>query len=112
MNDIRKELGEPSFGEKLSVVLSEIEDTILDHVTDFPGEQPRYTMEGFYAAINIFVDVMLDKMWIFGDANGWTQEMRKAFATQCGNDIRGLVKRYTGIDTKRVDSAGVKEIDE
>lgn len=111
----RKQLGEPFFGEKLSPVLSEIEDAILDHLTDFPGERPRYTMEGFNAAVNIFVDVILDKMWLFGDANGWTQEMRRAFATQCGNDIRGLVKRYTGIDThKAVENvyAGAKEKDE
>lgn len=99
--DTRKELGEPRFGEKLSPVLSEIENAILDHITNSPGERPHYTEEGFLAAINIFLDVILDKMWLFGDANGWSSEMREAFAEKCGTDLRAFVKRYTGIDTRK-----------
>ena len=85
-------------GEKLSPLLEEIEDTLLEFEVRV-GEKPNYTREGFRAAIKIFMSVVLDKMWELQNWDGMPQSDRENMATVCGNELRKFVKTYTDIDT-------------
>jgi hypothetical protein len=84
-----------SLGEKLSPILSEIEDTLLDNYETKPG----FNDEGFRASIFIFQSVLLDKMWELQEKEDIQIETRADMATKCGEAIRSLVKTFTDIDT-------------
>jgi len=85
-------------GKKLSPILEELEDTLLEFEVEF-GYKPEYTIEGFRGAIKIFMSVILDKMWELQDWDKLAQEDREKMATKCGEDLRKFVKTYTDIDT-------------
>lgn len=85
-------------GCKLSPILEELEDTLLEFEVRF-GYKPEYTMGGFRAAIKIFMSVILDKMWELQNWDSLSQEDREKMATKCGEDLRKFVKTYTDIDT-------------
>lgn len=85
-------------GEKLSPILMELEDTIVEFELDF-GYKPEYTIQGFRAATKIFMSVILDKMWELQDWDKLAQYDREKMATKCGEDLRKFVKTYTDIDT-------------
>ena len=85
-------------GEKLSPILEEIEDTILEFEVEF-GYKPEYTIEGFRAATKIFMSVVLDKMWELQNWDNLTLLDRENMATKCGEDLRKFIKTYTDIDT-------------
>lgn len=85
-------------GEKLSPILMELEDTIVEFELEF-GYKPEYSIEGFRAATKIFISVILDKMWELQDNDVISQQDRENMATKCGEDLRRFVKTYTDIDT-------------
>lgn len=85
-------------GEKLSPILEEIENTILEFEVEF-GYKPEYTVEGFRAATKIFMSVILDKMWELQNWDNLSQFDRENMATKCGEDLRKFIKTYTDIDT-------------
>ena len=85
-------------GEKLSPILVELEDTLLEFEADF-GLKPDYTMEGFRGACKIFMSVIMDKLWELQEADKISQEDRENMATKCGEDLRKFIKTYTDIDT-------------
>lgn len=86
------------FGQQLSEILVEVEDALWDFQIH-RGGKPDFTEKGFRAAIKIFMDVLLDKMWELGEADNIQQSDREAMGRKAGEDIRRLVKTYTGIDT-------------
>ena len=84
-----------TLGEKLSPILSEIEDTLLDNYETKPG----FDNEGFRASIFIFQSALLDKMWELQEKENLPIETRADMAEKCGEAIRSLVKTFTDIDT-------------
>ena len=85
-------------GEKISPILSEIEDTLWEFEANI-GAQPQYTTEGFRAGIKIFMSVLMDKMWNLQENETLTMEDRIHMVEKLGQDVRMIVKTYTDIDT-------------
>jgi hypothetical protein len=85
-------------GKKISPVLVEIEEALLDfEVAD--GGKPNYTKEGFRSATKIFMSVLMDKMYEKQAEELISEKDRLKMAEEAGGAIRKLVKFYTGIDT-------------
>ena len=81
-------------GHKISPILEEIELALLEH------EGPiEFTHEGFRAALKIFFDAMLDKMWALQTNEDIDQQDRELMAEKLGEELRAMVKTYTNIDT-------------
>lgn len=85
-------------GQKLSPILSEIEDTILEHQVEL-GTKPQFTEEGFRASILIFSSTIGERISNLMENENFTLEDRCNAAHNFGNDLRKLIKTYTGIDT-------------
>jgi len=84
-----------TLGKKLSPILSEIEDTLLENCET----KPRFDDEGFRASVYIFQSALLDKMWELQEEEDITIEIREDMATKCGQSIRSLIKTFTDVDT-------------
>lgn len=82
-------------GTKLSPILSEIENTLLENY----GAKPNFTDEGFIAGIYIFQSVLLDKMFELQEIENIDLDIRCDMAQKCGEEIRQIVKKYCDIDT-------------
>ena len=85
-------------GEKVSPVMEEIENTLLEHAA-FSGDKPEFTKEGFRAAIYMFSAAIQDKMWELQELENMPMEVRVHMAEKFGKETRRLIKRYTDIDT-------------
>ena len=94
----RDQLNEPTFGEKLSPVLVEIETAIWEHDA-MDGDAPQYTNDGFRAACEIFISAISDRMFANDAALGCSLEYMAEHAKIVGNEIRRLVREHTNIDT-------------
>ncbi len=84
-------------GEYLSILLEDIENTLINFECDI-GTKPNFTDEGFRASIKIFMAAMLDKMWELQSDENIDQSNREEMAVKVGRDLRKLVKIYTNID--------------
>ena len=84
-----------TLGKKLSPILSEIEDTLLENYETKPG----FTDEGFRSSVFIFQSALLDKMWELQEKENISLKTREDMATKCGESIRSLIKTFTDIDT-------------
>lgn len=88
-----------TLGEKLTPILEEIEGTLWEH--QFAGMgKPNFSDTALRAAAFIFASVMLDKMWELMEKEGI--EDRDTMGFKMVEDLRKLVKTYTGIDTKEL----------
>lgn len=85
-------------GKKISPILSEIEETLLEFEA-FTGKKPEFTIVGFRAATKIFMSVLMDKMWELQADEKINIKDREKMAEKAGQDVRRLIKTYTGIDT-------------
>lgn len=85
-------------GQRLSPILEEIEDTLLE-IEALGGGKPNFTEEGFRASIKIFMSTVLDKMWELQEKENMDIEIRQQMATKAGESVRQLVKTYCDIDT-------------
>jgi hypothetical protein len=81
-------------GEKLSPVLSEIKDTLLE----FHDVKPEFTEEGFKAAVFIFHSALMDKMFDLQVREQIPFGSMCDMATKCGKATRELIKTFTNID--------------
>lgn len=90
-----------TIGQKLSPILVEIEDTLWEFET-FNGQKPNYTMDGFRAAIKIFMSVVMDKIWELQEIENIDMEDRINMANNVGEEIRNLIKTYTDIDCHKL----------
>ena len=84
-----------TLGTKLSPILVEIQDTLLDNYE----RKPSFTQDGFIAGTYIFQTVILDKMWELQEVENIPMNVREDMATQCGTEIRALIRKYCNIDT-------------
>ena len=95
---MREELNEPTFGEKMSPVLTEIETAIWEHEINFPDEPPRYTDDGFRAAAKIFMSAIVDKMYAKDKEHGLSADYMEQHAEEIGWKLRNLCIEQTGYD--------------
>ena len=86
-------------GEKLSPILEEIDNAMLDFKVACPNTNPKFTTEGFRSAISIFMFAMTDKLYENLEIKNATQNEAEFEAMQLGQELRKMVLRYTGIDT-------------
>lgn len=84
-------------GEKLSPILREIEDTLWEFEAN-SGSKPEFTMEGFRAAVKIFMAVMMDKVWELQTDEYMSIEDRLNMVQKCGEEVRKVVKTFTNLD--------------
>ena len=98
-----------TIGEKLSPILVEIEDTLINHAV-YNGEKPEFTDEGFRAGIKIFMDVMMDKLYEVQMAQGKSIVNASKEAAMMGYYIRALILQYTNIDTHNLYSLEVLKL--
>lgn len=89
------------FGGRLSHVLESIEDSMWEYEAHV-GLSPNYTDGGFRAGIKIFMSVIMDKMWKLQESEVMSMEDRGKMADKAGQDIRNLIKTYTGIDAHKL----------
>lgn len=99
---IREMLGEPTFGEKFSAPLHAISVCIWERKANMPNDKPCYTDEGFEAAVNLFFDVILDRMYDYQERLGLLGPLREKMAVDCGNDVRRIILQYTDVDTRKL----------
>ena len=85
-------------GHKLSPVLCEIESALWEFEEQELGN-PKFTKEGFRAILKIFMCGIMDKMWEMQLAEEIDMNIRGEMARKCGEEIRKIVKVYTGIET-------------
>lgn len=85
-------------GQRISPILTEIHDTLWEFEANYPGSPPRYSEEGFRAAIKILMSAVLDRMWELQQKENTDMSIRDKMAHKCGNDFRNLIKIYTNID--------------
>lgn len=88
-----------TIGEKLSPILVEIEEGLW-HVPE--GVIPHFTDEGFRAATKIFMEVFMDKMFALQQREGIALDDAAKMAHQAGEDLKQMIKTYTGIDTAKM----------
>lgn len=85
-------------GKKLSPILVEIENTLWEFEAN-SGMKPEFTDEAFMAATKIFMSILMDKMWNLQTNENISNDDRIKMAENAGNEIRQLIKTYTGMDT-------------
>ena len=85
-----------TLGEKLTPILEEIESTLFE----YEGDKPDFGPTAMRAAAFIFASVMLDKMWELMEKE--EIEDRDTMGFKMVEDLRKLVKTYTGIDSKEL----------
>lgn len=88
-------------GEKLSPILSEIEETLWEFEANVKIP-PKYSEDGFRAGVKIFMSVLLDKMWELQEKEGIPMDIRGAMSQKLGETVRNVVKTYTDIDTHKL----------
>lgn len=85
-------------GKKLSPILEEIEVAIIEFDCT-QNTKPNYTDAALRAAAKIFISVLMDKMWELQEKKNMPFSEREKMATQCGKDLRQLLKTYTDTDS-------------
>lgn len=88
-----------TFGEKISPVLVEIENTLWEF--DLNVSKPaEYTDDGFKAAVKIFFSAMMDKLWKLQQEENMPIPDRYVMSNKMGEEINRLIKIYTNYNTK------------
>jgi hypothetical protein len=87
-----------SLGERLSPILVEIQDTLID----FSEHKPGFNNEGFRASIYIFQTAILDKMWELQEKENIPMDSRVDMAEKCGTALKDFVKTFADIDTHKL----------
>jgi len=99
MKKKRQETDELTFGEKMTPILSEIEDAILERKVALPQDRPLYGDDAITAAMTIFSDVLLDKAFIYWLRLGLPFDAMILNAERMGEELRLMVLRYADYDT-------------
>lgn len=87
-----------TIGERLSPILEEIEMTLIEFEANI-NSQPKFTDKALRSATKIFMAVVLDEMFELQFNEGMAIEDRCNMAQKCGEEIRKIIKTYTGKDT-------------
>jgi hypothetical protein len=80
-------------------ILFDLEQLLWEREAEENPRRVGYTMEGFRGAIKIFMSSLMDKMWDMQSAEEMDMEDRINMAQKVGEEVRKLIKTYTGIDS-------------
>jgi hypothetical protein len=79
--------------------VSELIEDFGDTILLYTHTRPRgFTDKALGAACMVLISVIMDKMWDLQEKENMEFKDRAAMATACGAELRGLVKKFTGID--------------
>jgi hypothetical protein len=82
----------------ISKQLQEMEQLLWQY--EFDGGGPLgYDLITFRAITKIFMSGIIDKMWDLQEKENIDMDIRSDMALKAGDDIRNLIRKYTGIDT-------------
>jgi len=87
--------------ENFSAKLSELEDMLLEHQIN-DGSKPYFSDWDLLAVNNLFISVLLDKMWDLQEQEKISFEDRENMAVSAGKEINKLIKTYTNIDVSKL----------
>lgn len=86
-----------SFGKVMSPILLDVELAITDYTSQV-GNKPNYDKHALRSATNIFISVLMDRVWELQEKEEMDLDTRNKMAVSCGEEVKKLVKVYTDID--------------
>jgi hypothetical protein len=86
-----------SFGKVMSPILLDVEAAIADYTTQV-GTKPNYDKYALRSATNIFISVLMDRVWELQEKEEMDLDTRTKMAVKCGEEVKKIVKVYTDID--------------
>ena len=86
-----------SFGQKISPIIEEISFTISNFNYN-KGIKPCYNKFDMFYASNIFMSVLMDKMWELQNFDKMSTNDRLNMAQKAGEELRKFIKTYANID--------------
>lgn len=89
---------ESTVGESIQDVLFEIENLIIERDAANPTP-PIYPDAALRSSLKILMSVIMDRMWKLQEAESIDFQTRCNMAQKCGEEMRQLIKTYTGIDS-------------
>jgi hypothetical protein len=86
--------------DAIEEIILDLEATIIEY-NDIVEEiePPKFSDDTLRAATCIFTAVLMDKMWDLQEGEDLDIEDRLNMASKAGQEIRRLIKTYTGIDS-------------
>ena len=84
--------------ETVSRSLEMLCDIFLDN-----DKKPNFKNRDFLNAIIVFNSVLVDKIYDNQNYIGMSMEERENMVTNCGNELKNIIEKYTGIDTFQVE---------
>ena len=66
-------------------------------------EKPNFKNRDFLNASIVFNSVLVDKIYDNQNYIGMNIEEREEMVTNCGNELKNIIEKYTGIDTFQVE---------
>jgi hypothetical protein len=87
-----------TIGSAISEGLVAYENILWDFEANV-GLNPNFTDDGFRAALKIFMSALMGKMFELQINEYIPQKQAEEMAESAGQEIRRIVKTYTGIDT-------------
>lgn len=91
-----------TIGAFFAPMLEHMEDTLWSYELYAPNMPPHYSNESFRAIIKLFMSAMMDRIWDLQEGEEMDIEDRVAMVERCGQELRKLVKVYTGIDSQEL----------
>lgn len=98
-----------SFGKIMSPILLDVEVAMAEY-NKMVGRKPNYDRYALRSAVNIFISVLMDRVWELQEKEEMDIDTRKKMAQSCGDEIRRIVKIYTDLDTYDEKSFQVTQI--
>lgn len=96
---LREIINEPTFGDKVTPILSELEDAILERKLVLPDDIPCYGEWAVMSALTIFADVLIDRALPYWERLGLTRDQMLDNARKMGEELRLMIFRYCDFDT-------------
>ncbi|MCK5018561.1 MAG: hypothetical protein KAS32_15985 [Candidatus Peribacteraceae bacterium] len=91
-----------TFGEKITPVLVELEETMWEKDVNSPNQPPQYPTEALRASIKIFMHTIQDELWNVQEEQGVVFEDRVKQAEVLGKELKDFVFKWTQIDTHKL----------
>jgi hypothetical protein len=86
--------------DTIEEIILDLESAIIEYNDIVPNiEPPKFSDDTLRAATCIFTAVLMDKMWDLQEDEELDIEDRLNMASSAGQEIRRLIKTYTGIDS-------------
>ena len=66
-------------------------------------KKPNFKNRDFLNALIVFNSVLVDKIYDNQNYIGMSMEERENMVWNCGNELKNIIEKYTGIDTFQVE---------